>query len=43
MNKFTPDCPTPAEPIVTMIWSKNAKQVKAADGTLLPWNIKEAA
>jgi DNA polymerase-1 len=40
MNRYTPDCPTPAEPLVTRIWSKDAKPVFAADGKLVPWDLK---
>lgn len=38
MNIFTPDCPTPAEPVVTEIWSKSAKAVWK-DGELVPWTV----
>jgi hypothetical protein len=43
MNVFTPDCPTPAEPVVTRIWAKGAEPVFAPDGKLIPWDLKEAA
>jgi len=46
MNTFTPDCPTPAEPVVTRVWSKAAKQVWDGSGNLVPWEpewLKEAA
>ena len=38
MNIYTPDCPTPAEPLVTRIWSKKAKQVWK-NGELIPWEM----
>jgi DNA polymerase-1 len=40
MNVFHPDCPTPAEPVITEVWSKQAKAVWK-DGELIPWTIPE--
>jgi hypothetical protein len=37
LNKFTPDYPTPAEPVLTMVWSKDAKTVRNAQGELQLW------
>jgi DNA polymerase-1 len=37
LNVYTPDYPTPAEPVVTMIWSKDAKSGVSAGGELLAW------
>lgn len=37
-NHYTPDVPTPAEPIVTRVWSKKAKPVRE-DGLLIPWEM----
>lgn len=37
MNVFTPDCPTPAEPVVTRVWSKAAKQVWDGEKRLVAW------
>ncbi len=36
-NRYTPDCPTPAEPLVTRVWSKKAKAKFGADSKLIPW------
>ena len=38
MGVYTPDCLTPAEPIVSSIWSKDAKQVWE-NGKLIPWRV----
>lgn len=37
LNVYTPDYPTPAEPVVTMIWSKDAKSGVSPSGELLAW------
>lgn len=39
MRQYTPQYPTPAEPVVTRTWSKNAKAVRGADGRLVPWDL----
>lgn len=36
-NKFCPDFPTRTEPILSMVWSKKAKQVFDANGRLTIW------
>jgi hypothetical protein len=43
MNVWTPDFPTPAEPVATEIWSKDAKAVKTAEGQYGVWAPKKAA
>ncbi len=42
MNEYTPNCPTPAEPIITRVWSKSAEAVWK-DGVLVPWDIPSLA
>ena len=41
-NKFVPDVPVTAIPTVMRRWSKKAKQVRDADGRLIPWEEKAA-
>jgi hypothetical protein len=37
LNKFTPDYPTQAEPVITRIWTKDAKTVRNAQGEVVLW------
>jgi len=39
MNVFTPDCPTPAEPVVTRVWTKGAEAVKNERGLYVPYRM----
>jgi DNA polymerase-1 len=36
-NQWIPDCPTTADPFVTMIWSKKMEVTKDANGRYIPW------
>ena len=36
-NRFVPDCPTDAEPVAMLRWSKAAKPVFDEQGRLIPW------
>ena len=43
LNVYTPDYPTPAEPVVTSIWSKDAKGILGPDGELVAWEPRRIA
>lgn len=43
MDVYTPDYPTPAEPVATEIWSKDVTQVKSANGEIQVWAPRRAA
>jgi len=43
LEKFTPDYPTKAEPVITRIWTKDAKTVRNAQGEVVLWQPKRAA
>jgi len=37
LEKFTPDYPTVAEPVITRVWTKDAKTVRNAQGEVVLW------
>lgn len=43
LNKFTPDYPTPAEPVITMLWSKDAGTRRDEEGRLKLWTATKKA